>query len=111
MITFAQKRTAGDNPPPYRKLIISYIRPLFRGKCYYKPRPVGEVAPLGDGEGQKNVKFHYFFGQSRTPVPTGLWEYFGRAHKITLSIVGVGALDDPKSYQLLQYNRRACYVR
>jgi hypothetical protein len=28
------------------------------------------VAPLGDGEGRKNIKFHYFFGQSRTPVPT-----------------------------------------
>ena len=31
---------------------------------------MGEVAPLGDGEGRKNIKFHYFFGQSRTPVPT-----------------------------------------
>ena len=31
----------------------------------------------------ENIKFHYFFGQSRTPVPTGLWEYFGRAHEIT----------------------------
>ena len=47
-------KNGGSKPPPYRKLIISYIRPLFRGKCYYKPRPMGEVAPLGDGEGQKN---------------------------------------------------------
>ena len=47
------KKTAGASPPPYRKLIISYIRPLFRGKCYYKPRLMGEVVPLGDGEGQK----------------------------------------------------------
>ena len=31
---------------------------------------MGEVAPLGDGEGRKNIKFHYFFGPSRTPVPT-----------------------------------------
>ena len=35
---------------------------------------MGEVAPLGDGEGRKNIKFHCFFGQSRTPVPTGLCE-------------------------------------
>ena len=54
------------------------------------------MAPLGDGEGRKNIKFHYFFGQSRTPVPTDLWEYFGRAHEISHSIVGVGALDDPE---------------
>ena len=79
--------------------------------AYIEPRPWGEVAPLGDGEGRKNIKFHYFFGQSRTPVPTGLWEYFGRVHEISHSIVGVGALDDPKYNRTPPHNRQTHYVR
>ena len=69
---------------------------------------MGEVAPLGDGEGQKNIKFHYFFGQSRTPVPT-IYGFRASAVERTY-FVGVGALDDPKSNQLLQYKRRTHYV-
>ena len=56
---------------------------------------MGEVAPLGDGEGRKNIKFHYFFGQSRTPVPTLM--RFVRILGERTYFVGVGAHDDPKT--------------
>ena len=49
----AKKRREQDVRPT-AKMVILYVCPLFRGKCYHKPRPWGEVAPLGDGEGQKN---------------------------------------------------------
>ena len=43
--------------------------------------------------------------------PTFLCEYYGRAHKITLSIVGVGAPTTLKNNRIPQHNRRAHYVR
>ena len=53
------------------------------------------MAPLGDGEGRKNIKFYYFFGQSRTPVPT-IYGFRASAVERTY-FVGVGAHDDPKT--------------
>ena len=60
---------------------------------------MGEVAPLGDGEGRKNIKFHYFFGPSRTPVPT-IYGFRASAVERTY-FVGVGAHDDPEKQSII----------
>ena len=73
------------------------LLPPFLGIRLLKASPLGRGGAVRRRRGAKNIKFHHFFGQSRTPVPTGLYEYIRRTHEITHLIVGVGALDDPKT--------------
>jgi hypothetical protein len=70
---------------------------------------VGEVAPLGDGEGRKNIKFYSFLRAIRES-PLQLMVLVRILGERTY-FVGVGAHDDPKNNQLLQYKRRAHNVR
>ena len=65
---------------------------------------MGEVAPLGDGEGRKISNF-IIFSDSRGRLSLQL------KGCVRTYFVGVGALDDPKSNQLLQYIGRTHDVR
>ena len=65
---------------------------------------MGEVAPLGDGEGRKNIKFYSFLRAIRES-PLQLMGLVRILVERTY-FVGVGAHDDQKNNQLLQYNRR-----
>ena len=62
-----------------------------------KASPVGEVAPLGDGEGEKISNF-IVFSDSRGRLSLQVCANISvKRTKYPNSIVGVGALDDPKT--------------